>query len=437
MPKKVKKYNKFLIVLGVVLFSLISFSQKKNVYALTQPTRIEINGEPGKVLTGILELYNEQEQEITFYLSYQNFEARGETGSPSYLDYDGTGLASWIKTAQSVTLKAKERIEFPYEIQIPQDTQPGSYLAAIFFGNTPAEATEAGQVTIGAKSGTLLFLNLPGAEVKGAGVIEFGTEKTENEKAKFFSYLPVNLYYRFSNDGAVKIMPSGNIEIKCLFGRTVGNLDANLSRGNVLPNSIRKFVATWERLNQDNVNKKEDANEKELIEIGENVGFFDAVKIQLNNFAFGKYTADLNLQYGESNTVTKQASFWVVPWQLLSIVLFALIIIILLFRGMMKRHNKKLIEKIKKETLTSQQVTIAPTESVVAEEKKVREKIKKEVKKEIEEKQELVEEIKEDVKEEMKEEAEEVKEEIENIKDEIESEVSATEEDLTPINPKE
>lgn len=432
MPKSVKKYNKFLIVLGVVLFSLLSFSTKRSALALTQPTRVEIDGEPGKVLTGTLELYNEQEQEITFYLSYQNFEARGESGSPAFLDYDGTGLASWIKTAQSVTLKPKERIEFPYEIQIPQDTQPGSYLAAIFFGNTPAEATEAGQVTIGTKLGTLLFLNLPGAEVKGAGVIEFATEN-----GKFFSYLPVNLYYRFSNDGAVKIMPSGNIDIKCLFGRTVGNLDANLSRGNVLPNSIRKFVATWERLNQDNLNKKEDANEKELIEIGENVGFFDAVKIQLNNFAFGKYTADLNLQYGENNTVTKQTSFWVIPWQLLSIVLFALIIIILLFRGMMKRHNKKLIEKIKKETLTSQQVTIAPTESVVAEEKKVREKIKKEVKKEMEEKQELVEEIKEDVKEEMKEEAEEVKEEIENIKDEIESEVSEAEEDLTPINPKE
>ena len=414
MPKSVKKYNKFLIVLGVAIFSLLSFSTKRNALALTQPTRVEIDGEPGKVLTGTLELYNEQEQDITFYLSYQNFEARGESGSPAFLDFDGTGLASWIKTAQSVTLKAKERIEFPYEIQIPQDTQPGSYLAAIFFGNTPAEATQAGQVTIGAKSGTLLFLNLPGAEVKGAGVIEFGTEN-----GKFFSYLPLNLYYRFSNDGAVKVMPSGNIDIKCLFGRTVGNLDANLSRGNVLPNSIRRFVATWERLNQDNVTKKAEANEKELLKVGEKVSFFDAVKIQLNNFTFGKYTASLNLKYGENNSVVKQTSFWVIPWQLLSLILLALILIILIFKGMMKRHNKKLIEKIKKETLTSQQVTIAPTEKVVESAKKVHEKIKKEVKEEVEEIKEAVEEVKEDVKE-------EVEDKIEDIR-----------EDLTPINPKE
>ena len=403
MPKSVKKYNKLLLVLGVVLFSLVSFSLKNRAYALTQPTKVEIDGEPGKVLTGTLELYNEQEQEITFYLSYQNFEARGEGGSPSFLDYDGTGLASWIKTAQSVTLKPKERIEFPYEIQIPQDMEPGTYLAAIFFGNTPPQAMEGGQVTIGTKLGTLLFLNLPGAKVEGAGVTEFSTEG-----GNFFSYLPLNLFYRFSNNGALKVMPFGSIDIKCLFGRTVGTLDANISKGNVLPNSVRKFVITWDRLKQDNVNEKEDKTEEVKMEPGQKLSFFDAVKVQIKNFTFGKYTATLNVNYGDNLSATKETSFWVIPWQLLSLVIAALVLIIMIFRGMMKRHNKKLIEKIKKETLNSQQVTIAPTESIVTQEKKVSEKVKKEIKKEVEE----------------------VKEAAEDVKEEIE-------EDLTAINPKE
>ena len=67
---------------------------------------------------------------------------------------------------------------------------------------------------------------------------------------------------------------------------------------------------------------------------------------------------------------------------------------------MMKRHNKKLIEMVKKEALTSQQVTIAPAESIAKEEKKVHEKVKKEVK-------DNVEEIKETIKEETDGEAEE------------------------------
>ncbi|HPD74143.1 MAG TPA: hypothetical protein P5014_01435 [Patescibacteria group bacterium] len=429
MPKSVKKYNKLLLVLGVVLFSLVSFSLKNRAYALTQPTKVEIDGEPGKVLTGTLELYNEQEQEITFYLSYQNFEARGEGGSPSFLDYDGTGLASWIKTAQSVTLKPKERIEFPYEIQIPQDMEPGTYLAAIFFGNTPPQAMEGGQVTIGTKLGTLLFLNLPGAKVEGAGVTEFSTEG-----GNFFSYLPLNLFYRFSNNGALKVMPFGSIDIKCLFGRTVGTLDANISKGNVLPNSVRKFVITWDRLKQDNVNEKEDKTEEVKMEPGQKLSFFDAVKVQIKNFTFGKYTATLNVNYGDNLSATKETSFWVIPWQLLSLVIAALVLIIMIFRGMMKRHNKKLIEMVKKEALTSQQVTIAPTESIVKEEKKTREKVKKEVKEEVEEIKETAEDLKENV-EEIKEEVEEkIEEKTEEEKVDNDSE---TEEKLTALNPKE
>lgn len=431
MPKSVKKYNKFLIVLGVVLFSLVSFSLKNRAYALTQPTKVEIDGEPGKVFSGTLELYNEQEQEITFYLSYQNFEARGEGGSPAFLDYDGTGLASWIRTAQSITLKPKERIEFPYEIQIPQDSEPGTYLAAIFFGNTPPQAMEGGQVTIGTKLGTLLFLNLPGATVEGAGVTEFSTEG-----GNFFSYLPLNLYYKFSNNGALKVMPFGSIDIKCLFGRTVGTLDANISKGNVLPNSVRKFVITWDKLRQDNVNEKEEETEEVTVKPGEKLGFFDAVKVQMKNFTFGKYTATLNVNYGENLSATKETSFWVIPWQLLSIVISGLVLLIIIFKGMMKRHNKKLIEMVKKEALTSQQVTIAPTESIVKEEKKVHEKVKKEVKEKTEEVKEVVEEAKdkvEEIKEEIK---EEIEEQVEEKAEEIE-ENSEPEETLTALNPKE
>lgn len=363
MPKSIKKSNKFLLALGVLFFSLFFLSLKKEAYALTQPTRVELEGEPGQVLSGTLELYNEQEREITFYLSYQNFEARGETGSPSFLEYDNTGLASWIKTAESATLQPKERVEFPYEIQIPQGTEAGTYLAAVFFGNTPAEADQAGQVTIGTKLGTLMFLTLPGAKVEGAGVIEYGTKDGKG----FFAHIPVDLFYRFSNDGAVKIMPSGNIEIKSMFGKNVANLDANASRGNILPNSIRRFEIVWNEIGQDNVTKKD--QKKDSVKLPENgkVGFFDAVKIQLKNFAIGKYTANLKLTYGEEQkTENKQASFWIIPWQLLVLVIGGLLLIIIIIKTIMKRHNKKLIEKVKRETLAAQKVTITSTETIKA-----------------------------------------------------------------------
>ena len=69
MPKTTKKQNKLLISLVVVTISILALSKSKS-YALTlSPPRLEVEGEPGQVLQGELELYNEQETEVTFYLS--------------------------------------------------------------------------------------------------------------------------------------------------------------------------------------------------------------------------------------------------------------------------------------------------------------------------------------------------------------------------------
>ena len=88
--------------------------------------------------------------------------------------------------------------------------------------------------------------------------------------------------------------------------------------------------------------------------------------MQKENFAIGKYTANLDLDYsdGDKKTASSQTSFWVIPWQLLTLVIGALIIAIIIISLITKRHNKKLIERVKKETLVAQSVTIAPTETV-------------------------------------------------------------------------
>jgi hypothetical protein len=362
LPKYIKKLNRSKIILGILFLSIFYIFLGKQAYALTlSPPRLEVSGDPGQTLVGELEVYNEQESEITFYVSSQNFEARGETGSPYFLPYDGTGLASWIFAQDSITIGPKERTKLPYEIVIPQDVEAGGYFASIFFATSPQTPEEAGQVTIGSKVGTLVFLNVSGDAPEGAGVIEFSTKD-----GNMFSYLPITLYYRFSNDGARKVMPLGDIEIKNLLGRVCAKLDANKSKGNVLPGSVRRFEIDWNIVGQDSADEKDQEiiEKMAVIEEGQKVGFFEAVKMQKDNFAIGKFTADLNLKYGDNETAVSQATFWVIPWQILSLVLGALIILIIIIKLMMKRHNKKLIEQVKKETLANQQVTIAPTETV-------------------------------------------------------------------------
>lgn len=370
---KTKNCPKSILVLTLFFFSLFYIFSKQSIYALTVPTRLEIEGDPGQTLYHELEIYNESDREVTYYISAQNFEARGETGSPYFLKDTSTGLASWIISAESVVVGPKERIKFPYQIKIPQDAQGGGYFASIFFGTTPPTPENDGEVSLGSKTGTLIFLNVSGDALEKAGIIEFKTKG-----GNIFSYLPITMYYRFSNDGGRKLIPVGAIDIKCLFGKTVATLDANSSKGNVLPNSVRRFELVWNKLNQNNVIEKGNIENNELIAGNQDfkVGFFKAVKMQINNFAIGKYTANLNLKYGDNKTSEKQLVFWVIPWQILTLIVSALVLLITVIKGMVKRYNKKLTEKVKEETLTSQRVNIIPTETVTEKEEKTKEDLK-------------------------------------------------------------
>jgi len=318
-----RTYTEFLVAIS---FGLVALVLPFQAVALTvSPVRFETSGEPGQTLLGEIELFNEQEVAMTFYSSFENFEARGEAGTP-YFTPAKEGLATWIKAPEKITLEPGERKTVPFSIQIPQDAEPGGHFAAIFWGTTPPQPQEGGQVIIGAKTGILVLLTVAG-EIKGeSGLLEFSTENNQ----KFFNLLPITFIYRFQNNTTDRIKPIGEIKIKNIFGRTAALLPANKTEGNVLPNSIRKFEVKWEEKSE---------KEKE-------VGFFGSVKKQWSDFHFGRYTAPLNLKYGVKNEEAKaRYSFFIIPWQLLSIIIIVLLIIgFLSFKGI-KRYNQWIIAK--------------------------------------------------------------------------------------------
>ena len=324
--------KRFIFVTICIIGGMFLFQQ---VLALTvSPVKFEISGSPGQRLLGELELFNEQEETRTFYSSFENFEARGETGAPYFLP-GKEGLATWIEAPAQVTLEPGERKTVPFSIQVPQNADPGGHFAAIFWGTTPPQAKEGGQVTVGAKTGILVLLTVSGEIKGGGGLLEFSTKN----KQKIFNSLPITFIYRFQNNSADRIKPEGEIEIKNIFSRTLATLPANKTEGNVLPGSIRKFEVSW--ITQKDVVKGETEIPKEA-----KTGFFGAVKKQWKDFHFGRYSALLNLKYGTKNEEAKaNYGFYIIPWQLLSVIIVILVIIGFLgFKGI-KRYNQWIIKK--------------------------------------------------------------------------------------------
>ena len=292
--------------------------------ALTvSPARAELTADPGEAVTDSFTVINEQDADQTFYTSVENFESQGETGTPNFTS-SKEGLPSWIQVQDKIVLKKGERAKVQYTISVPQDADAGGHFAAIFLSTVPP-ATQDGQVSVGAKVGMLVLLKVTGNVKEQGGLLTFVLK----ESKKVLTSLPVDFVYRFKNDGNDRVKPEGEIVIKNMLGAEVAHLDANKALGNVLPASVRRFEVRF--------------GEKEAPSVS--APFFDQVRFQKDNFAFGMYTANLHLAFGNAGKSDAALTFFIFPWQLTSVVVVTILVVVLLLAFALKRYNKWIIKQ--------------------------------------------------------------------------------------------
>ena len=273
------------------------------------PPILELETKPGETYNQIIKITNPTNNLIEVYPQVMNFRASGEGGEPAF--YPATeeeanfSLAQWIKFNQSkVALTPEQVVEFNYSIEVPADAEAGGHYGVIFFATQPPKAEEdQSQISISSMIGSLILAKVPGT------IIEKGF--LESFKAnRIYLKLPATFQVRISNLGNVHFKPRGDITIKGMFGGESDKIQLNQARGNVLPDSIRKFEEKW--------------NPEKII--------------------IGRYTADLRVVYGESEkTLSGQIVFWVLPlWFLLSLGGLILLIVILIIIIKKKRKNRNL-----------------------------------------------------------------------------------------------
>ena len=273
------------------------------------PPILELETKPGKTYNQIIKITNPTNNLIEVYPQVMNFRASGEGGEPAF--YPATeeeanfSLAQWIKFNQSkVALTPEQVVEFNYSIEVPADAEAGGHYGVIFFATQPPKAEEdQSQISISSMIGSLILAKVPGT------IIEKGF--LESFKAnRIYLKLPATFQVRISNLGNVHFKPRGDITIKGMFGGESDKIQLNQARGNVLPDSIRKFEEKW--------------NPEKII--------------------IGRYTADLRVVYGESEkTLDGQVVFWVLPlWFLLALGGLIISIIVLIIIIKKKRKNRNL-----------------------------------------------------------------------------------------------
>lgn len=322
--------KKIFIIAFFIIFSLgLSIITVANALTISPPV-MEIDANPGEIIKKQIKIFVEVEAEGIYYPSVANFIARGEEGESGFLEQEkaeeakGYSLANWIEIDKTpIGLKKNERAEISFIIKVPKDAEPGGHYGVIFLSTQPP-ALEKEQVAIGVtgKLGSLILVRVAGEIKEQGNLLEFNTADKKNS----YNRLPIEFITRFENTGNVHLKPQGEIKISNIFGKTIAKVSVNEKGGNVLPESIRKFKSIWE--------KKDTVFEK-------GKGFFAELKKEKDNFAFGKYKAELILVGFDGGI----KSFWIFPWRIVLVSLIVLIVLIIVLGVLIKLYNKRLIQK--------------------------------------------------------------------------------------------
>lgn len=282
------------------------------------PPVLNLRGNPGQTVKGTISLRDVSPASLIVTNQINDFTSQGEEGIPKLLLEEGEtspySMKTWFRPIGQITLKPKEIQGLPFTIDIPKDAAPGGYYAVVRFSGRPAGIDTSG-VSLSASVGALVFMRVNGDAYEKLSIVGFNAVNKNNESKNLLEGTPITFAVRIKNEGNVHEQPAGRIMITDMFGKTIAGLNVNLPPRNVLPGSIRRFESHLDKT-----------------VIG-------------NKMLFGPYQAKVSVTDAKNQTVTKEITFWVIPWKLMIISAFVLIAGFLMLRRVIRGYNQAIIRK--------------------------------------------------------------------------------------------
>lgn len=276
------------------------------------PPVVQLTADPGQTITTAIRLRDVTQGELIAKGEVDDFGAGSDEGGQPKLLLNETGttrfsLKQWVGNVPNLVLAPQQLQTMNITIRVPANAEPGGHYGVIRFTGVPPDLAGTG-VALSASVGSLILLRVNGPITDSLSLEEFSTSQ-EKVKKSFFEAGPVDFTVRLKNAGTVHEMAAGNITVKDWFGKTAGVITVNPNKGNVLPDSIRRF--------------EQSLPQKKL---------------------FGHYTATLSLTYAGNKALTGKMSFWVIPWKLILLALAGLIALFYLLKIAIRRYNEHVIK---------------------------------------------------------------------------------------------
>lgn len=314
--------KKFVLSLAVSIIFASTFLVFGNLLVKAQkfeatlmPPKIYLGLDRGESITKKVEIRNDSDGPVTFYIQKSDLEAEDVTGSPIFTDKEpgsSYSLSEWMSfDINKLELAKGETGEVNVTISVPRNAESGGHYGAVWFSTLPPDIEGESGVGVGANFVSQVFVEISGDVVRSAGIAEFKTDK------KFYANLPIEFSSLITNDGNTHFVPQGRIRIRNRITKKEYNVQYNSALSAVLPGLKREFKTTWE----------EPEDNKELFP------------------KFGLYDAELRLagaDFARPNNV--RISFWIIPPRLVIGILAVILGLILI----MKAYGAYAVKKSKR-----------------------------------------------------------------------------------------
>lgn len=279
------------------------------------PPALQKTLEKGGKAEGIMKVINDSSQPLKFDVSVQDYIVVDTIGTPNLLPPNTLNkkysAASWIAVYPSTfTVQPGQKQILNFYIQVPLDAKPGGHYGAVTYTAANSNNTLGTGSKVQTQLGTLFYISVNGAITERALVSKILANP-------FQEYGPVKILTQIKNLGDLHVKPEGKVVITDLLGKNIQS--QTLPSHNIYPETARDYENT----------------------VGQQL-------------MIGRFKAQLITAYGKNNNMPLVASvyFWVFPWKIAILVIFAIIALILGIKLWEKKKATEPAEKPKEEAKT-------------------------------------------------------------------------------------
>lgn len=290
------------------------------------PVFINLIAEPGASVSAQFKVLNNNAFTENFKIDLFKFAASASGDSPVPMPITPEDeFVKWITfTENEFDIEPNQSKTVKFTVSVPKNAGLGYYFAIAMQRRQERVNESTGAVIAGSPTVPVLLEVQSSTAKKQARLLSFTTTKP------VFEYLPVEFDIKLRNDGNVHLVPFGDIFITQGDDKIVGNISANESRGNILPNTARSYTAKWTDGFLVTVPKK--VNGIPVLDSrGQAVMETRWDLTALNKFRIGKYDATAVMVYNDGQfdvPLEAKVSFWVFPWKIILAVVIVLLLIL-------------------------------------------------------------------------------------------------------------